>query len=117
MFSYLIAIIFASGLLAATEPIPGYKPSACSKPSAPTVQLGNQHIIGVATKIPDSPNAVNKFLGVRFADQPKRFAPASKVDVSASSGVVQATASPAACPQQFFASKELTDLAIAVFEK
>lgn len=44
--------------------------------SGPTATLDSGVVIGVQTSVANSPNIVNKFLGVPFAASPTRFAPA-----------------------------------------
>ena len=42
---------------------------------APTVTIDSGVVIGVQTSVPNSPNKVNKYLGLPFAASPTRFAP------------------------------------------
>lgn len=43
--------------------------------AAPTVTIDSGIVIGIQTSPPDSPNKVNKYLGLPFAASPTRFAP------------------------------------------
>lgn len=42
---------------------------------APTVTIDSGVVIGVQTRVSNSPNKVNKYLGLPFAASPTRFAP------------------------------------------
>lgn len=67
--------------------------------AVPTVTLSYAVVQGLQAIIPDAEFAVNKFLGIPYADRPVRFAPAKKP--LRRKHVINATAFPPACTQNF----------------
>lgn len=66
---------------------------------APTVTIDSGVYVGTTAVLPTATSIVNQFLGIPFAAQPERFAPAQAAPYS--EGVKQATTRGPACFQQF----------------
>lgn len=67
--------------------------------AAPTVTLDSGVFIGEQTQLPSNPKVVNVYKGIRFANEPERFAPAKPLPKS--KAVNKVTSYPPTCIQQF----------------
>lgn len=81
--------------------------------SSPTVTIDSGVVIGLQSSVANSPNLVNKYLGVPFAASPTRFAPAQTP--TPWSSPYHATQNGPACIQQFNYPEATRNFTMAAF--
>ncbi|KAI5368281.1 putative carboxylesterase, type B, carboxylesterase type B, carboxylesterase type B, active [Septoria linicola] len=87
--------------------------SSCYNGGGPTVTLEVGVVEGTTTSLPAATAAVNKYLGIPFADPPTRFAPPERAQAAGQK--INATAFKPACIQQFAGSDLVAGFTKAVF--